>query len=96
MYKLGDVLSKEVHCNSNVSLTGIWGPNPSRRRLWRSGGEVLSGRAIFCDFLKKKPALTPLDHISHVFRAPFECTGFLTFESHLKELSCSVLLLLAI
>ena len=39
--------------------------------------------------------LTPLDHISHVFRAPFESTRFLTFESQLQKLSRSVLFLLA-
>ena len=39
---------------------------------------------------------TRSDHISHVFRAPFESTRFLTFESQLKKLSCSALLLLAI
>ena len=52
--------------------------------------------AIFRNFLKKKAVLTPLDHISHVFRAPFESTRFLSFESQLKKLSYSVLLLLAI
>ena len=36
--------------------TGVWGQTPSR---W----------AIFCNFLKKKAILIPLDHISHVFRA---------------------------
>ena len=28
MSKLADVLSKEVYCNSNVSLTGVWGRSP--------------------------------------------------------------------
>ena len=41
MCKLGDVFSKEVFCNSNVSLRGSGGGAPSR---W----------AIFVIFLKKK------------------------------------------
>ena len=38
------------------------------------------------NFLKKKAVLTPLDHISHVYLDPFECTRSLTFESQLKQL----------
>ena len=74
--KLGDVLSKEVYCNSKILLTGVW--------------------AIFRNFLEKKAVFTPLNHISHVFSASFESTRLLTFESQLKKLSCSVLLLFAI
>ena len=48
MFELGDMLSKEVYCNSNVSLRGGLG-------------------RFFVIFLKKA-ALTPFDHISHVFR----------------------------
>ena len=36
-----------------------------------SGGEGPSRLAIFRNFLEKKAVLIPLDHISHVFRGPF-------------------------
>ena len=84
----------------NVIQTYYWGGSGgwahSRRRLWGSGGESSSRWAIFRIFLKIKVVLTPLDHILHVFRAPFESSRFLTFKNQLIKLSCSVLLLLAI
>ena len=52
--KLGDVLSKEVYCGSNVPLMGPGGGAPTRRKLWESGGEDPGRRAIFRNFLKKK------------------------------------------
>ena len=91
MSKLEDVLSKKAYCNSNVLLTGVWGQSPQPLEAMRAGGE-----AIFRSVLEKKAVLTPLDHISQVFGAPFESTRFLTVESQLKKFSCSVLLWLAI
>ena len=84
MSKLEDVLSKEVYRNSNASQTGIL------------GAQLPAAGRFFVIFWKKKAVLTPLDYISHVFRAPFKSSRFLTFESQLKKLSCSVLLLLVI
>ena len=37
--------------------------------LWGSGGEAPSSWAIFRNFMNKKAVLSPLDHVSHVFRA---------------------------
>ena len=82
------MLSKEVFCNSNVLLTGVWGQSPQPREAMGVWGEAPSRWAIFRNFLEKKAVLTPLDHISHVFRASFESTRFLTFEGQLKKLSC--------
>ena len=51
--------------------------------------------AIFRNFFGKKAIL--LHWITlRTYLEPFESTRFLTFESQLKKLSCSVLLLLAI
>ena len=42
---------------------------------WRgSGGKAPSLLAVLSYFFEKKAVLTSLDHISHVFRAPFEST----------------------
>ena len=54
MSDLGDVLSKEVYCNSNVSLRGCGGGAPSLRRVRGYGGEAPGHWAIFRNFLKKK------------------------------------------
>ena len=63
------MLSKEVHCNLNVSQTGVWGLRPQLPEAMWSGGEASSRWAIFRNFLEKKFISIPLDHISHVFRA---------------------------
>ena len=81
MSKLGNVLSKEKYCNSNVLVTGVWGRSPQ-----------LMGD--FSEFFEKKAVLTPFDHISVVFGAPFESTRLFNLESQLKKLSCSVFFLL--
>ena len=90
------MLSKEVYCNSNVYQTGVWGlrPKPSEAMgVWGLRPQPLGDLSYF---FSKKAVLTPLDHISHEFRAPFKSTRFFTFESRLKKISCLVLLLLAI
>ena len=89
MSKLAGMLSEEVHCNSNVSLTGVWGGAPSHWRHWGLKASPPAAGRFFVVFLEKKAVLTPLDHISYVFRAPFESTTYLTFESQVKKLSCS-------
>ena len=53
MLKLVDVLGKEVYCNSNVSLTGVWGQSPQPPEAIVVWGEAPSRRAFFCSFLKK-------------------------------------------
>ena len=68
---------------------------PSHRRLWGCGGQASSRWKSFCNFLKKKAILMPLDHISNSSE-PFESTRFLTFEGQLKKSNCLILLLLAI
>ena len=80
---LKDVLSKEVYCNSNVSLTGSGGKAPSR---W----------AIFRNFFEQKSCFNTIrSHFARIQNHLKELE-FLTFESQLKKLSYSVLLLLAI
>ena len=69
IFKFEDVLSKEVYCNSNVSLKGVWERSPQPPEAIGAGGEAPSRWTIFCSFLKKKALLTPLDRISHVSRA---------------------------
>ena len=61
------MLSKEEYRNSNVSLTGVRGPQLPE--AMGSGSEASNQLAIFCDILEKKAILRSLDHISHVFRA---------------------------
>ena len=53
-------------------------------RVWVEAPSCL---AIFRTFFEKKAVLTPLNHISHVFGAPFESTRFLTSESQLKKVA---------
>ena len=76
--------------NSNVSQTRV-----CRRRLWGSGAKPLAAGLFFVSFCGKLAILMPLDHILHVFRAILN-TKFLTFESQLKKLNWSILLLLTI
>ena len=55
MSKLGDVLSKEVYCNLNVSLTGVWGQSlqpPEAMDVW--GQSPLAAGRFFVIFGKKK------------------------------------------
>ena len=47
-------LSKEVCCNSNVSLTRSGGGAPSRRRPLKSGGEAPAAGQFFEVFWKQK------------------------------------------
>ena len=56
-----------------MSQVGFRGGATSLRRLWESGGEVLSRWAIFCKFLKKIALLMPFG--SH----------FAGFQRHLKR-----------
>ena len=61
-----------------------------------SGSEAPSRWAIFREFLEKKAILLPHWIPFRKYSKPFESTRFLTFESQLKKLSCSVLRLFAI
>ena len=47
-------------------------------------------------FFEKQAILMPLDNIPHVFKAIGRNYKFLAFESQLKKLNCSILLLLTI
>ena len=50
MFELGDVLSKEMYCNSNVLLTGVWGRIFQQLYAMGSWGEAPSRLAIFRNF----------------------------------------------
>ena len=95
MSELGEALSKVVHPKRiSVSQTGVRGRNLQLPEAVGDGVKPQTPGRNFV-FFGKKAILMPLNHILHVFRA-FERTRFLTFESQLKKLNCSILLLLTI
>ena len=69
MFKLGNVLSKEVHCKITYHRRGMGAEPPPAGGYGGLGSETPSRWAIFRNFLENKAILIPLDHISHVFRA---------------------------
>ena len=82
MSKLADVLSKEVSCNSKVSLNGAGG----------YGGLGVKPQSLGTfSQLKKKLFYTIGSHFARI-QSHLKVLDFFTFESQLKKLSCSVLL----
>ena len=72
MFKLADVLSNEVYCNSYFKRSideGLGAEPPAAGGYWGLVAKPPAAGRFFVVFWKKKAVLTPLDHILLVFRA---------------------------